>query len=117
MGPHPNDLHGPFLGIDLIYKTVLHVDPAGIRSLKISHQFLKRGRILARIRAHDFKQALSICPQVRRSQFLSVLLRLFCVIEIPAHQLRVLELFESGSAIPLRIESRIPGIESRYRVS
>jgi hypothetical protein len=46
-----------------------------------------------------------------------VQMRLLGEVELVAHQVTLVEALDSGSFIPLRIESLMPGMESRYRVS
>jgi len=38
MSPHPNNLHRPFLWVDLIHESVLDIDPARPRAIEISDQ-------------------------------------------------------------------------------
>jgi hypothetical protein len=75
--------------INLIHQAVLDVDAAGVGSGQISDElFVWRG-ILERVLRDDFEKTLRLW----------------------------LEDLSSGSAMPLRMESRIPGIEMRWSVS
>jgi hypothetical protein len=65
----------------------------------------------------DLKQTFGVEPKVAGRQFLGVLLGLPGVEKPPAHQLSSVVDLLSGSFSPLRIDSRIPGIERRWRVS
>ncbi len=55
----------------------------------------------------------SFGPQPGSSQLLGVLLRLFCEDQLPVHQVNSVEHSSIGVFIPSRIDSRMPGIESR----
>src|SRR5205823_128858 len=113
VGPHPNDLDCALGTVDLINQTMLNVDAAGIRAREISDEFLVRRRTLRRIFRDDIKKPLCLRSKVCRSDFPGVLLRLPGVNDRPAHQPGFFSAFLSGSAIRLRMESRIPGIDIR----
>jgi len=112
MGPHPDDLDCALGTIDLINQTMLNADAAGIRACQISDEFLIWWRTLKRIFRDHIKKPLCLRPKVCRSDFPGVLLRLPGV-NRQTHQLGFFSAFLSGSAIPLRMESRIPGIDIR----
>src|SRR5207253_7783953 len=113
VGPHPDDLDCALGTVDLINQTMLNVDAAGIRAREISDEFLVRRRTLRRIFRDDIKKPLCLRSKVCRSDFPGVLLRLPGVNDRPAHQPGFFSAFLSGSAIRLRMESRIPGIDIR----
>ena len=113
VGPHPDDLDCALGTIDLINQTMLNVDAAGIRACQISDEFLIWRRTLKRIFRDHIKKPLCLRPKVCRSDFPGVLLRLPGVNDRPAHQPGFFSAFLSGSAIRLRMESRIPGIDIR----
>src|SRR5438552_9405407 len=113
MGPHPDDLDCALGTIDLINQTMLNVDAAGIRAREISDEFLVRRRTLKRIFRDDVKKPLCLRSKVCRSDLPGVFLGLPGVNDRPAHQPGFFSAFLSGSAIPLRMESRIPGIDIR----
>ena len=106
-----------FSVIDLIHQTVLDVDAAGVRTGQIADEFFVGRRVLKRVPGKDFEEALRLGLEVGRRDFLRVLPGLLGVNEGPVHQPGVLEDLLSGSARPLRMESRIPGTERRYSVS
>ena len=112
VGPHPDDLDCALGTIDLINQTMLNVDAAGIRARQISDEFLVRRRTLKRIFRDDVKKPLCLRSKVCRSDLPGVLLRLPGV-NRQTHQPGFFRAFLSGSAIPLRMESRIPGIDIR----
>lgn len=69
--------------------------------------------MLKGILSQDLQQRLGLWPQIRTRKLPGVLLRLPGVVELPAHQLSFFEVLLSGSCNPFRIDSRIPGIDSR----
>ncbi len=103
--------------IDLIYQPMQKVDPPGIGTRQISNQFLMGRWVLERIHRDDVKKALGLGFQIRGRNAPGVLLGLAGVDDGPAHQPGWVDALPSGSAMPLRMESRIPGIETRYSVS
>jgi hypothetical protein len=113
MRPHPQDFDFAFSTINLIHQTVLDVDAARIGAGKISNQFFVRRRTLKRIFRDDVEKSLRLRSKVCRCDLAGVLLCLPGVDDRPAHQPGLIEALLSGSAIPLRMEARIPGIESR----
>ena len=113
MRPHPNDFDGALILENLINETVLYVYPPRIRTVQITDQLLEQWRVLKRINFQYFEQSLDLKTKIGRSNFLGVFLRLLRKVELPTHQLRVFEDLLSGSFNPLRIESRIPGMDTR----
>ncbi len=91
----------------------MNVDPTRIRPAQITDQLLERRRILKRIVLQYLKQPLGLWTEISRSNLLGVLLRLLRKIKFPNHQLRVFEDLLSGSFNPLRIDSRMPGMDTR----
>ena len=113
MSPHPDDFHRLFFWVDLIHESVLDIDPARPRAIEISDQLLICWRALKRILLQNLKQAFCLGPKIAGRQLLGVLQGLLGVIELPGHQvISVLDLL-NGSRNPLRIDSRIPGIDRR----
>ena len=84
---------------------------------QIAHEFFVRWRILKWILREDVEQPLRLRPEIRGRDLPRILLRLLREDNGPTHQPGLLEALLSGSAIPLRIETRIPGIEMRWSVS
>ena len=99
--------------MDLIHKTVLNVDAAGISARQVANEFFVVGRILERIPGDDVEKTLGLGFEIRGRNLLGVLLGLLGVNDGPTHQPGLVEVLPSGSAMPLRMESRIPGIEMR----
>jgi len=92
---------------------MLDVDPVGTGSLQVPHQLFKGGRIAKRIVGEKIEKNLRLRLQMGRSDLTRVLLRLFGKDNHPVHQPGSVEVLSSGSAIPLRMESRMPGMETR----
>lgn len=113
MRPHADDLHGVLSRVDLVHQTVLNIDAAGIGSFEIADQFLKRWRRLQRILLEDLDQPFRRCPKIPGDELFRVLLSLPGIVEPPAHQLSSVFDLLNGSRNPFRIDSRMPGIESR----
>src|SRR5205809_2513817 len=109
-GPHPDDLDCALGTIDLINQTMLNVDATGICAGEISDEFLEWRRTLKRISRDYVKKPLRLGSKVCRSNLAGVFLGLPGVNDRPAHQPGFFSAFLSDSAIPLRMESRIPGM-------
>ncbi len=102
-----------FGSMDLIYETVLNVDAARISTRKVSHQFFVRRWVLKWISGDEVEKTLSLGFEIRGRNLPGVLLSLAGINDRPTHQPGLVEDLPSGSAMPLRMESRIPGIEMR----
>lgn len=113
MSPHPKDFDGVFGGINLIDETVLDVDAARISARQVSHQFFIGRWILRWISGEEVEQTLGVGFEIRGRDLPGVLLGLPRINDRPTHQPGLVEVLPSGSAMPLRIDSRIPGIERR----
>ena len=112
-GPHPDNLDCALGPINLINQTVLNVDATRIRAGEVSDEFLVWRRTLKRIFRDYVKKPLRLRFKVCRSDLAGVFLGLPGVDDRPAHQPGFFRAFASGSANPLRTESRIPGIDIR----
>ena len=117
MRPHPENLDGPFGIIDLIHQTVLDVDTAGVGTGQIPDELLAGWWGLERILGDDVEQTLGLGFEIRGCNLFRILLGLLGINDGPTHQPGLVEVLPSGTAIPLRMESRIPGIETRKSVS
>jgi hypothetical protein len=113
MRPHSDHFDSPLILENLVDETVLNVDSARICTVQITDKFFKRRRIPKRIAFQNLEQLLDLGTQIGRRDFLGVLLRLSRKKELPRHQFGVLEDLLSGSFSPLRIESRMPGMDTR----
>ena len=117
MGPQPKHFHGLMLKIHLIHEPMLDVDASGIGSCEIPDQFFKRRRIRKRVISKEFQQSFNVRTKIQRGGLFRIPLCLFRKIELPTHHLSVFEHLSSGCFIPAMTDSRIPGTDSRCKVS
>ena len=117
MRPKAEHLYNMLFQKYLIDKAVLNVDSPRVSSLQISHERLERRRIRERIYSQQFEQDLGPLGERCAFQLLRILARLLCVDQFPAQ--RSISFVQSSidSAMPSRIDSRIPGMPRRCRVS
>ena len=113
MRPHAKDFDGAFRTIDLIDETMLNVDAARISAGQIADEFFVRRRILKWIFGEEIEQPLRLRFEICGRDFSRILLRLFCEDDRPVHQPGFVEVLSSGTLMPLRMDSRISGMETR----
>lgn len=113
MGPHPDRLDGPRLGKHLVHQAVLNIDAPGVSARQVTDElFMGRGS-LKRVTFEDFQQRLGLRPQAGGGEFLSVLLGLSGEDDLPRYHARVWRHRLTGVFNPCRMDSRMPGTESR----
>ncbi len=117
MGPQTDDFDRTDRLQYLIHQAVLDVDPPGIGASEVADEFLIRRRGLIGVVAEEVKQGFGFRTESRRRKFLGVLLSLRREDERPLHHVSAESQALTGVAKPLRIDSRIPGIDTRYNVS
>lgn len=117
MRPHPEDFYSMLAIQDLVYEPMLDVDASGVCAGKVADQFLIAGRCLEWVLSDHREQPLDLFHQSRGRNLPSVVLSLSCVNNPPAHQPGSSEHWSRGVSRPLRMDSRMPGTDSRYRVS
>ena len=117
MRPHAEDLDDPLLLQDLVDQPVLDIDPSRISTAQIAYQLLKRRRRLQRIFSQQIEEFLYPGTQTRSGDFPGILLRLASVDQFPTHQSSSPAHSSTGVFIPSMMDSRIPGMESRWSVS
>ena len=115
--PEAEDFDGAFFQQDLVHEAVLDIDASGIGAGKVADQFFVGRGDLKRVFLEDFKQRFRFRAKSGRRQFLGIFSGLFREDELPAHQPGFLEQRLGGVLSPLRMDSRIPGMETRYNVS
>ena len=113
MGPQTDNFHDAFFFKDLIHEAMVDVNAAGIRAREIADQFFKWRMGLKRIIFQHCKKLLRFFLQSGGGQLLGISLRLFGVDEAPFHHLRSLAHFSTGVFSPFRMDSRMPGMESK----
>src|ERR1019366_100562 len=107
-----------FVFDDLVHQTVLNVDAARVRTAQIPEKFHKRWRPPIGVIGEDAEELFRLRPETRRSKTKGVPLRLFCEDDLPGcHQPGLFSHRSSGVASSSAMDSRMPGTESRYRVS
>jgi len=115
--PHPEDFHRPLLWQDLIHESVLDVDSSREGAREVSHELFESGWLLAGIRPEDFEELFGLFTETAGSKLPCVFLRLPRKDDLPGpgfvYQPGRFEVLERGVRNPLRIDSRIPGIERR----
>lgn len=115
VGEEPQHLDRPLYFHDLIHEPVVDVDPARVRSGEISDESFAPRRRCERVARQEIQGFLRVGPQPRGGELFRVLPRLGREDDSPAgrHQPGPFAQRETGVFIPLRIDSRIPGMESR----
>ena len=117
MRPHPEDFDRTLLWQDLIHESVLDVDSSGESAREVSHELFESGWLLAGIRPEDFEELFGLFTETAGSKLPCVFLRLPRKDDLPGpgfvYQPGRFEVLERGVRNPLRIDSRIPGIERR----
>lgn len=117
MCPHSNDLNNSLLRKNLVDVSVLNVYPPGVRASQIADQLLIRRFCLMGIVFENLDESFGFGLEPRCRQFLGIFLSLFCENNGPLHQGSSGEHFPTDVFSPRRIDARILGIESKYRVS
>lgn len=113
MRPHAQHFDDTLLSENLIYQPVLDVDAARICPVQIAEEFFKRRWIAERIVLEHREQFLHFFCQRGSLQFLCIFLRLLHVHKLVFHKSMRFEPREAGVRMPLRMDSRIPGIDRR----
>lgn len=129
VSPHPQDFYDSRFFVCFIDQPMLNIDTTGINASQIAHQFLIRRRRLEGIQPKDVQQVLGFGTQPGRSQIVRIFLCLSRVNDLPrawrigaficlfAHQGNSDEHCSAGVFIPSRMDSRMPGMDSKYNVS
>ena len=121
MGPHPDHFDDALRVQDLVHQPMLNVDPARTGAREIANEFLETRRRLSRILPQNLEKLLGLLLEPAAREFAGVSLRLTRKDQAPgtraALQPGFAKVLERGVASPWRIDSRMPGIESRYSVS
>ena len=117
VSPEAENLHHSEVVEDLVDQPVLDVDPARIGAGQVTNQFLKGRRSLIRILSQSGEQEFRLGLETGSRQLFRILLGLPCKDNPPTHQRSSGAQASTGVDRPLRIDSRIPGIESKWSVS
>src|SRR5690606_11394652 len=117
MRPHSQNTDDTFLVEYFIHQSMLDIDSARIGAREITDQLLVWRRLLQRVSLQYSDQCLHFGFETGRSNLFCILERCICVDDLPSYHSSSLVLVSRGSAIPFLMESRMPGMEARYRVS
>ena len=113
MRPHADDLDGLLIFQNLVHQPVSNVDPTGIRSDEIAYKLLEWWRSLKGICFHNLKWRFCFPLQSGIRKLSRIFLRLFGEDDFPAHQPSWSAHALTGIFSPFRMDSRIPGIDSK----
>ncbi len=96
---------------------MLDVDPSRVGASKVADEFLESRLLPPGIRSENLEELLGLFAQAAGREFPGVFLRLLGEDDLPGprfvYQPGRFDVLESGVRIPLRIDSRIPGMERR----
>lgn len=98
---------------NLVHQAVLDVDAPRTCSLQIAHQPFKTGWGLKGILSEDFQQLFNPAPQPHGPDLPGIPLSLSSEDNCPTHHFSSVAQSDTGVAMPSRIDSRIPGTDSR----
>lgn len=115
--PHPNDLDDLLLFENLVDQPMLDIDPSREGAFEITKQFLVSRRSLIGVLLQDRKESGHVFLQPSPVDLLGVALRLPCEHQAVAHQFTSSSHWSTGVLRPSRMESAIPGMDRRCRVS
>ena len=117
MRPHTQDANRFLFGKDFVHDTVLNIDATRVCAGNITDQFFKGRWILKWVVGKNREQFLRLWFKAACNKLLCILQCLSGINDFPIYHLSSFELFARGSAIPVLMDSRIPGTASRYKVS
>ena len=117
MSPEAEYLHHSEVVQHLVDQPVLDVDPARIGTCQVTNQLLEGRRSLIGVLCQSGKQEFRLALETGGRQLFRILLGLPRKDDLPTHQRSSGAQASTGVARPLRIDSRIPGIESKWSVS
>src|SRR4030042_2622081 len=96
---------------------MLYVDSSRISPRKVPYEFFIRWRISEWVFSEQVQQATRLGFKTGFYNFFRVFFRVFSKNQSPTHQPGSSSHFSIGVFNPFFIDSRIPGIDARYRVS
>ncbi len=117
MSPQSQHFHDSLSLEHLIHKSVLDIDSSGVSTSEIADELLVGGRVLEGIIRQNIQKKLSLRFQSSARKLFGVLLRLLRENKAVFHQSSFSAHAETGAASPSRIDSLIPGIETKKRLS
>lgn len=117
MRPHPDDFDDAFFFVNLVDEPVLDVDAPGICAGEVSDEFFIRRRVMERVFFKDFEEGFGLRLEPCGGELEGVLSGVSRENQPPLYHFSVLEHFSGGVLRPFLMDSRMPGTDSRYRVS
>jgi len=117
MSPHTDYFDRSMLRQDLVNQTVLNVDATGISAFQVASQLFKGRRLLKGVLLENVQQRFSLRAESRSRKLPGVLSRLSGKEKLPPYHPGVFAQRFRGVRRPCRMDSRMPGMETRYRVS
>ena len=113
MSPHADNLDRAGFSYDLVDKAVLDINASGVGPREVADKFFVRRRIPERVFLEDGKEGLGLFFKPGSRYLLCVFLGVSGIKKPPLHHLRLLVSFPMGVRRPLRMDSRMPGMERR----
>lgn len=113
MRPHPKNLNGLDVFEDLIDETMLDVDAPGVCSGQVADELFVGRRRAVRVLFKNREEDLRLRLQTGGGKVLCIFLGLLRVDELPTHQSRSSSHSSTGVLMPSRMDSLIPGTETR----
>jgi len=117
MSPHSDDLYRFDVIQNLIDQTMLYIDAARPCTGKVSNELLVGWRCLIGVFFENAEYPFGLRLQTGSRQFFCISLRVLGKNQPPAHHLSSSSHSSTEVLSPSRIESRMPGMDVRYRVS
>lgn len=117
MGPHADDFHGFYVIQYLVNQTMLDIYPSRACAGEITQKFLIWRGSLVGVFPENPNQMRCLRFQTGTCYFLGILLCLFGEYDFPGHQSTSSSHASTGVSSPSRIDSRMPGIDARNKVS
>ena len=117
MRPHSDNFHRLDVVEDLINQAMLDVDSSRINTSEIAYELFVWRRVAVWVFSEQIQQAIGLRFKTGLRYFLRVFFRLLRENQSPTHQPGSSSHFSTGVFSPFLIDSRIPCIEARYKVS
>ncbi len=117
MRPHSNDLYGVDVIQDLVDQPMLDIDPPRAGASEVSYQFLVCRRGSIGVFSENLEQSFRLGLKAGLGELPCIFLGLLGKHQSPAHHSSSASHCSTGVSSPLRMDSRIPGRDARYRVS
>lgn len=117
MRPHPNDLYRLDVIQNLVDQAMLYIDPTGACPGKVSNELFVNWRCLIGVFFEKVEDSFGLRLQTGSGQFLCISFSVLGKHQPPAHQSSSSSHSPTGVFSPSRMDSRMPGMDVRYKVS